>query len=405
MSTLTEFTYFPRLPVELRIEIWKLVPEPDRLIGWVPCSNCEDICKQRPNCREEEEAKPLARQQCMEENHPDWLVKYVAHPRKNAIFAPLHACRESREVWMTKYFQPPRNVTVNVSGTEIPVKFNVPFLNYEHDVFTMFGAWSSTSIFDVGGPMEAPVEPFIGLDRSRIQHGGYCEIMDQFFPASTLFEVNELPALKRLSLITMGPQPQADKQQESGVLMQMTPCTAERYDCQIVDLVSPEAGENSAFMNESRPRAHRHTKQKKFDLFYDEWKAWLWHVAEADAHFRIKSNAASWWKVVKFSVADNGAHHHPRTAEDCPLYPDRCTGPAGHGRCVIDNWESKYELSCKYLVEDKWANVLQHDLGVKLGGWQHPINREAKNQEAERIRDYIDENYQGIWQWIDDDEE
>ncbi|KAL7920025.1 hypothetical protein ACQKWADRAFT_315131 [Trichoderma austrokoningii] len=405
MSTLTEFACFPRLPAELRIEIWKLVPEPDRLIGWVPCSNCEDIGKQRPSCREEEEAKPLARQQCMADNHADWLVKYVAHPRKNAIFAPLHACREARQVWMAKYFQPPRNVTVNVSGTDIPVKFNVPFLNYEHDIFTMFGAWSSTSVFDVGGPMEAPVEPFIGLDRSRIQHGGYCENMDQFLPASTLFEVNELPALTKLSLITMGPQPQADKQQqqEPGVLMQMTPCTAAHHDCQIVDLMSPQAGENSAFVNESRPRAHRHTRQKAFDLFYDEWKAWLWHVAETDAHRLVKSNAATWWKVVKFYVAGNNRSHRPRTADDCPLHPDRCTGPAGHGRCVIDNWEPKYELSCKYLVEDTWASVLQSDLGVKLGGRRYPIDREEKNRESERIRDYIDDHYQSIWQSFDEE--
>lgn len=149
MTTLTEFTYFPKLPVELRVEIWKRVPEPERLVGWIPCSNCRDICRRRSRSREEQDAKPFARQQCMETNHPDWLVKYVVHPRKDAIFAPLHACQESRQVWMTRYFKPPRHVVINEMGTDIPVQFNVPFLNYEHDIFTMFRAWSPTSIFDI----------------------------------------------------------------------------------------------------------------------------------------------------------------------------------------------------------------------------------------------------------------
>lgn len=256
--------------------------------------------------------------------------------------------------------------------------------------------------------MEAPIEPFIGLDRTRLRHGGYGEILDLFFPASTLFEVNELPALKRLSLITMGPHPQEDEEQEHGVLMQMHPCVAEHYDCQIIDLVSPEVGENSSILNEYRPRRkpiHWYTKERLFDGYYNFWKAWLWHVVEAHAHFLIKANTVSWWNIVNFAIAENPAWSHPRTAEDCPLYPARCSGPIGHRRSVIDDWEPRFELSCKYLCEEKWVKVLQDDLGVKIAGWQQPIDREAKKQEDERICDFINRSYSKYWQWWQGDVE
>lgn len=322
MTTLTEFTCFPKLPAELRMEIWKRVPRPERIVGWVPCGNCRNICRRKSKSREEQDGKPLARQRCMDSNHPNWLVKYVVHPRKDAIFAPLHACRESREFWKTQYFTPSRHMIVNEEGFDIPVQFNVPFLSYEHDIFTMFGAWSSTTIFDMETPMDAQVEPFIGLDRARIEHGGYSEILDLFFPASTLFEVNELPALKRLSLITMGPQPQDDEDQEDGVLMQMHACVAEHYDCQIIDIVNPEVGENSTILNECRPRRkpiHWYTKERQFDDYYNYWKAWLWHVVEGQAHFLIKSNRVSWSLIVNFALAEilNGTVHLLRKTVRC----------------------------------------------------------------------------------------
>ncbi|KAL7916376.1 hypothetical protein GGI35DRAFT_36822 [Trichoderma velutinum] len=408
MTALTEFTCFPKLPTELRMEIWKRVPQPERIVGWIPCGKCRDICRRKSRSREEQDGKPLARQRCMQTNHPNWLVKYVVHPRKDAIFAPLHVCREARELWRTQYYTPPRQIIVNELGIDIPVQFNVPFISYEHDIFTMFGAWSSTTIFDMESPMEAPIEPFIGLDRARIEHGGYSEILDLFFPASTLFEVNELPALRRLSLVTMGPQPQEDEDQEDGVLMQMHACVAENYDCQIIDLTSPEIGENSIILNECRPRRkpiHWYTKERQFDGYYNYWKAWLWHVVEAQAHFLIKSNTVSWWTIVNFALAENPAWNSSPSPEDCPLYPDQCSGPTGHRKCVIDNWKPKFDLSCKYLCEERWVKVLQGDLDVKIEGWKQPIDRAAKVREDGRIRDFINANYPNFWKWWQGDVE
>ncbi|KAL7788738.1 hypothetical protein V8C37DRAFT_387919 [Trichoderma ceciliae] len=77
--------------------------------------------------------------------------------------------------------------------------------------------------------------------------------MARYFKSPRHLIVNELPALKRRSLITFGSQPK-DQEQEHRVLMQMHPCTAEHYDCQIIDLVNSEGGENSIFLNECRPR-------------------------------------------------------------------------------------------------------------------------------------------------------
>lgn len=384
------------------MKIWGLVPQPERIIGWVPCGNCRNICRRKSKSREEQDGKPLARQRCKDKNHPNWLVKYVVHPRKDAIFAPLHACHESRELWKTRFYMPPRHMTVKEEQMDIPVQFNVPFISYEHDILTMFGAWSSTTIFDLEIPMDAQIEPFIGLDRARIEHGGYSEILDLFFPASTLFEVNELPALKRLSLITMGPQPEEDEDQEDGVLMQMHPCVSGQYDCQIIDLVNPEVGESSNILNECRPRRkpiHWYTKERRFDDYYNYWKAWLWQVVEGQAHFLIRTNAVSWWMIVNFALADNPEWNGPPVPEDCPLYPDQCSGPTGHRKCVIGHWRPKFEISCKYLCEERWVKVLRDDLNVKLEGWEQPIDRAAKEQEDGRIRDFINAKYPNFWKW------
>ncbi|KAH6607196.1 hypothetical protein Trco_003509 [Trichoderma cornu-damae] len=411
MATLTEtkFTCFQKLPKAIRVKIWELVPEPERLVGWIPCVNCLSISSLPEKNRQDEDNHLLERKRCMNENHPNWIVKYVVQPRKDVIFAPLHACRESRKVWLPKYVRPPRHMFVESSDILIPVQFSVPFISYKSDTFTMFGAWSAGTAFDIGHRMEAPIEPFIGLDRGLIQKAGYCEILDLFLPASTLFDLNELPALKKLSLIALGPRGPAPTPQsfqpiyDVKSLVQMNPFHAQDYDCQIIDLVSPEAGENSIILNELRPRRPPvdwfPESLKPFDGYYGYWKAWLWHVVKANANSMVKQNARCWWMIVNFVFADNS--NHTRTPEDCPLFPDRCINWMSHKRSDIDNWEPRFEISCKLLCEEQWVTVLRNHVGVKVEGWKHPIDREAKYQEDERFHAFMGRNFTKSVEWWD----
>ncbi|KAK0615309.1 hypothetical protein B0T17DRAFT_498521, partial [Bombardia bombarda] len=103
-----EFLPFKRLPPELRIIIWELLPQPTRVIGQVACGQCCFIGLRENECQATKPTLPMAI--CAKMHHPDWRLRVIVQPRTEAIFPPLHACSESRAVWLPRYYRPPRYI-------------------------------------------------------------------------------------------------------------------------------------------------------------------------------------------------------------------------------------------------------------------------------------------------------
>lgn len=126
---LSEFTTFSQLPRDLRFLIWELVPRPTRIIGHLPCSKC---------------SSKDGIERCAATEYTDWRLQYIVLPRHQAIFPPLHACQESRSVWLPRYYQPLRYLDLyeyDTNNVKIPgynLRFNVPFISYSTDIITVF---------------------------------------------------------------------------------------------------------------------------------------------------------------------------------------------------------------------------------------------------------------------------
>ncbi|KAK4247258.1 hypothetical protein C7999DRAFT_14694, partial [Corynascus novoguineensis] len=189
------------------------VPQPTRIIGQMPCSVCSGIFK-------DEHAQNVERRLCVDTRHPDWRLRYIVQSPNHAIFPPLHACRESRSVWLPRYFRPPRHISLRDFGYETDedsplrscnLRFDVPFISYEADVFTIFHAWAQGDV-GIGIPLRTAVDrftpvfgPFLGLDRSRIQQIGIGEDAEHLVEAVIKLDLNSLPSLCKLFVLCFGP--------------------------------------------------------------------------------------------------------------------------------------------------------------------------------------------------------
>ena len=154
----------------------------------------------------------LRRARPREEAHtaadPPWHFRFVVQPRLQHAFALLHVNRESRAAWMPLLFQPPRQHRDLIAGISCIIQFDVPFISYATDVFAIFEAWKPIEYLGVEPShpdMPSFVDPFIGLDRSRIRHVAICEIAHQFELSHQALGLHQLPALDTLSYLTLGP--------------------------------------------------------------------------------------------------------------------------------------------------------------------------------------------------------
>ncbi|KAK5998784.1 hypothetical protein PT974_01167 [Cladobotryum mycophilum] len=384
MSHLTEFPLFVNFPAEIRLLIWERVEQPVRIIGQVTCSNCWSHLLGRSYT--DPERRP-SMQRCKQEKHPDWDLKYIVHPRTNLIFPPLHACRESRAVWLPQYWQPPRYL-VPSDDTGYKYAFSVPFISYEKDIFTVFDSWAATGTLETGGdePWRPEVDPFSNLDRSLIRHVGICENLERFWLSFLGTDFDTLPALESLSVICLGPIPKSEEYKHPGRLLQMTAAQSQNFECQIRDLEVPQLGtfqfQNHAFFNKWRPRHQVFMPDpvmQPFDNFFRFWKSWLWHITQRNALSALEGDGLHWWD---FEIYVFGLD----SEDDFPVRP------RGHTREEMFQWEPPFEISCKFLCEEGWLDTLD-----RLSVFKN-VNGE---EELEEFKNYVMSNYDNFWNSYD----
>ncbi|KAL2171075.1 hypothetical protein VTG60DRAFT_3765 [Thermothelomyces hinnuleus] len=188
--------------------VWERVPQPRRIIAQTVCSNCHfpilgGMSPRIPPGLDK-------RKRCIKRQHPDWRVRYIVQPRNQAIFPPLHACRESRRFWLRRYFRPPRYLDLSDYGyvpdeygqqvSSYKLRFDVPFISYEADVFTILGLWRKQLDVDVRYPrwgvdgFDRFFDPFLGLDRSRIQNVAVRDDSERLLHVVANLDFKSIPA-------------------------------------------------------------------------------------------------------------------------------------------------------------------------------------------------------------------
>jgi hypothetical protein len=133
-------------------------------------------------------------------------------PRSAAVFAPLLVCKESHAVWREHYYDTPRSLELFAKSSGYYIRFAVSYVSYETDIFACFNVWWGAQL--VGGDPgvydpELFADPFQGFDRRRIQHAGIRACFDNpgFYNAASILRPDVLPALRTVSLVPLGPNP------------------------------------------------------------------------------------------------------------------------------------------------------------------------------------------------------
>ncbi|KAH6631303.1 hypothetical protein F5144DRAFT_547437 [Chaetomium tenue] len=114
--------------------------------------------------------------------HPTWYVRYVVvHPKGSELFGPLQACYESRQIWRKKYddtrgymdLEGLRGISIRARVPD-KLRFDMPWICYETDIFTVSKAWNKGHTSDRGQSYTFLHcwDPFLYLDRTRIKHAG-----------------------------------------------------------------------------------------------------------------------------------------------------------------------------------------------------------------------------------------
>ena len=325
MAPLSSFALFSRLPTEIRFQIWDRVPQPQRMIGLAPCPDC--LGENAPRCRR---------------SHPAWTHFYFVQPRDQAISPLLHACRESRALLLQRYDRPPREMAEHL------VRFKMPFIDYERDIFT---------VYEEHLPNQ-PRDPFAGLDRSRIRHVGFSEIPREFIQSLMAMDGQRLTQLKTVSLVVCGPYPPAQKTPGHPLWVQPRQADLPFYDCRVLDL-SPELVRRHPFFSELRPRHPLTTLEPRLQgvsgymVFFT---AWLWHAFNRGltGEFRPAGDEDPWWAFTDYVLDGEGGDD-----ASCPLGSlEGCGGEDGHGRREMLLWDPPFEIGCKMICEEGWFERL-----------------------------------------------
>jgi 2EXR family len=351
MTTLTEFTLFSKLPAELRLLVWEHVPQPVRVVGYLPCSRCYS------SLRGHERSRQQTRRSCAVERHPDWRPRYIVQPREQAIFPPLQACRESRAIWFPRYFRPPRYLNSqdfdpDDRGTdEYNMRFDVPFISYEMDIFTVFDVWTRADIVDnvVESAHDFPL--FLGLDRKRIQHVAFCEVSERFLHAITGLGLPTLPNLRALSLLIAGPDPGLDDSQAYRWL-EMPVVDIQYVECELQDIPSRTLLEHP-FFGRHRPRNRffeLDPSVRPLHKYLTIFKAWLWHAQNWDPRHFHNTGEDPWWDFLEYVFSSD--------EDECPLEHLPGWDAGRHSKNEVLNWKPQFSLDCKLFCEKTWLAML-----------------------------------------------
>ncbi|AEO67309.1 107da21e-ab2f-4794-ae59-e7507bea528b [Thermothielavioides terrestris] len=334
----SQFTLFRYLPSEIRVQIWLAVPRPTRVIGLVMCTFCGDGVPPDQNC--------------VNLNHPDWHFRYVVQPRSEAVFPPLHACAESREVWLKHYHRPPRYLDVpeylQDPLTGITGRLERPY-RIRFDV--------CRTVVD-GGPGGGdrfwtctPFDAFHGLDRTRIEHAGVHPVPAQadFLDALLQLDVLSLPRLRALTLLTPGPDP---RRGTGWLSMNCRDLGRSSFECELRD-VSPTQLMRHPFFGTHAPRplgnaTPARRRPLRHVVLYA--KALLWHIAhsqQGDGFYRVACLLQP-----EYMFGDS--------TEPCPLagLAMAWCSARGHTRRDILDWKPPFRLDVKLLCEKGMAAEL-----------------------------------------------
>ena len=351
-SSTTKFTLFSKLPAELRIAIWEHFPQPARVIGHLPCSECWSYY---PADGEETDQ---ARRKCASVHHPDWRLRYIVQPREQAIFPPLHACQESRRVWLPRYFCPPRYLTLqdyNLDITAIEedrLRFDVPFISYERDIFTVFDSWTRANFTEEGTHHGPGFDPYLGLDRTKIQNVAFCEIGPRFISAVAGLGLQTLLSLKTVSLLAFGPNPHLDHL-KAGTWQEMLAVDIQHVNCKVRDIPEQIVVEHPLFCENHYRLGHQYCmlspEVRPLHRYLAVLKACLWHAQHWDMHEVIDAEEDPWWILLDYVLGDG---------DECPFANLGGCGVDGHSKYEILHWRSPFYITCKFLCEEAWMKKL-----------------------------------------------
>ncbi|KAL7924389.1 hypothetical protein ACQKWADRAFT_319481 [Trichoderma austrokoningii] len=346
MELITEFPLFRQLPPEIRIKIWKLVPQPARVVGLLP-----PVSTWYRQYQQMDIPTAPATDGC------PFQYRYIVQPEKEAIFAPLHVNREAREIWLPQYFQPPRRE--QISGVNI--QFDMPFISYATDIFTVFDGWPLDGLENGIAAGNNVVDGFIGLERERIRHIAAYEYPKTVERMAKAIAINTLPNLEVFTILSMGPCTFSARRPtlyRDGVLdicldgQEMMVCDAQRVSCLIHDL-SEEVVRNHSLFNHAR-LFHPGATLYPLRGHQAHVRAWLWHELQDRHQNRAAGQIeALWWCWLSYML-DNDDMVEPKT---CPLILDGC-GEGGHTKQEMQEWEFPFHMDYKILYAEVFHDIL-----------------------------------------------
>lgn len=363
-----EFTIFPQLPTELRLMIWERVPPPRRLVGQIACPGCYYSGRPRIGIPELPGLKRICTQQRL---HEDCYLRFVDVTKNNhhAVFPPLHACRESRNVWLRRYHAVISRYSTpvlldgsQVSGGQQRQRFGVPFINYETDIVAVFRLYSELEVgTNIHGDPRAILDPFVGLDRTRIRHIAIGEDAESVGLTAILLGLQgSLPSLETLSILTFGPGSNFtlgygtdDEQRERA---QMNPETATIRHCKMADI--PERAVDSFFGKERPFRRHFEPRPhvKPLRCYREMLKAWLWHV-EHLGEIRVQVQGQNMFLFEDFVIGEDGSNPDPSAR--CPFVGIAGCGPTGHTHSEMMAWVPRFEIRHLFLYDKADSNIIE----------------------------------------------
>jgi hypothetical protein len=297
------------------------------------------------------------------ENHPDWSLRWVGNDQHQAIFPPLQACRESRAIWLPRYFAPPRYLKLpreNLGDVERGsegiawLRFDIPYVSYEADIFAVFDIGMSCLGFDV--------DPLLGFDRQRIRRIGISENAWSMVEAMTAIKPQSLPGLRSLSILVSGPDPDPDIAGLSG-WQEMHSVDMQHFNCEVHTISEQLVAEHPIFSrSESRLRNQVYSPESRLRQLLtckSLFEAWWWHAMHWDnSEIRIPSEAP-WWDFCLYVFGEQNDD------DVCPLERKWC--PGNHGKKEMLEWTSGFEIvDFKFLVDRRCMLDLQTSSVLEL---------------------------------------
>ncbi|KAK0652744.1 hypothetical protein B0T16DRAFT_443896 [Cercophora newfieldiana] len=314
-SDLTDVLWSFSLPTELCLMIWERVPQPRRLVGII--SNPS----KRPS------------------------NTFIAQPRHlQAPFPPLHACRESRAVWLRRYSATPQHLTGTRGG--ISLRFEVPFVDYDADIFTLFRPLPHPDVPPDSDDDESLFDPFAGLNRARIRNVAVGEEAEMVGFSAVALGIRSLPNLEVLWILSYGPWPGLHHQGGSGADYEITPEGSLQMECGILDVPERAVAEHRLFGGPERfkhlhfaPRPH----VRPLRCFRKMLQAWLWHAENSTLALTGDVGRQDLFVFEDFVLGgETGVGSDPSAR--CPLTGISGCGPSGHTLGEMTAWVLTFKV-------------------------------------------------------------